>query len=73
MWRNLLFLIFFLSFAKLSGAEPLQFYAYSEDCTDHFNEACILCTPSKEYAATIAFTKHWKITYWINSRLWRPV
>ena len=42
----------------------VEFYAYVRE--DHFNPECILCTPSAEYAATIAFTKHWKITYWKN-------
>lgn len=44
----------------------VEFYAYEEDVGDHFNPECILCTPSEEYAATIAFTKHWKITLWKN-------
>lgn len=47
-------------------SKKVQFYAYREDKLDHFNKECILCTPSNEYAATIAFTKYWKITYWMN-------
>lgn len=55
----------FLFFLPLS-AEEIKFYAYAESVSDHFDPGCILCTPSKDYAATIAFTKHWKITYWMN-------
>lgn len=44
----------------------LKFYAYAESVSDHFDRECILCTPSRDYGATIAFTKHWKITYWMN-------
>ncbi len=44
----------------------LQFHAYLDNVQDQFNKQCILCTPSENYGATIAFTKHWKITYWIN-------
>ena len=44
----------------------LKFYADKENIKDNFNDECILCTKSKDYAATIAFTKHWKITYWRN-------
>ncbi len=44
----------------------IQFFAYASDVEDRFNSECILCSPSEDYAATIAFTKHWKITYWMN-------
>ncbi|MCH9631093.1 MAG: hypothetical protein S4CHLAM37_11060 [Chlamydiia bacterium] len=56
-----LFTLFSCSFAD----EKLQFFAYNEEAEDHF-EQCILCTDSTKYKATIAFTKHWKITYWKN-------
>ena len=45
--------------------KKVQFYAYAEG-KDRFNPSCILCTPAEDYEATIAFTKHWKITYWMN-------
>lgn len=48
------------------GEGKVHFYAYREESSDDFNKECILCTPSDRYAATIAFTKHWKITYWMN-------
>jgi len=44
----------------------LQLYAYRESVEDNFNEKCILCTESKDYKATIFFTKHWKVTLWRN-------
>ena len=45
---------------------PVMFFAYSNDVKDNFDQGCILCTDSKHYAATIAFTTYWKITYWKN-------
>jgi len=50
----------------LRDLTAVEFYAYEEDVPNRFNEACILCTPSHQYEATIAFTKHWKLTYWRN-------
>lgn len=58
-------LVGFLFLLPLS-AEEIKFYAYAESVSDDFDSECILCTPSKDYAATIAFTKYWKITYWMN-------
>lgn len=49
-----------------TSAKEVIFYAYQNEAVDQFNAECILCTPSDSYAATIAFTKHWKITYWMN-------
>jgi len=66
------FLMFILlsscSIGVLQGkeAEKVQFYAYALDAQDNFDKDCILCTESDAYEATIAFTKHWKITYWRN-------
>lgn len=58
-------LLSLLLFMPLASVE-LKFYAYAESVSDHFDRECILCTPSRDYGATIAFTKHWKITYWMN-------
>jgi diadenosine tetraphosphate (Ap4A) HIT family hydrolase len=44
----------------------IRFYAYLNVDVDSFNSQCILCTASKDYVATIAFTEHWKITLWKN-------
>lgn len=52
--------------AQVQPVETLQFYAYVGDVQDQFDQQCILCTASEKYAATIAFTKHWKIVYWKN-------
>jgi diadenosine tetraphosphate (Ap4A) HIT family hydrolase len=46
--------------------KKMEFYAYANPIQDRFDPTCILCTPTEDYAATIAFTKHWKITYWMN-------
>lgn len=45
--------------------DKLTFYAYRKEAEDDFQK-CILCTDSTAYKATIAFTKYWKITYWMN-------
>jgi diadenosine tetraphosphate (Ap4A) HIT family hydrolase len=65
LFLKLICLLPFCAFAN-SQEEKLQFYAYSEEVENNFNKECILCTPSDDYKATIAFTKHWKITYWMN-------
>lgn len=51
---------------QVQDVKKLKLYAYTHDVQDNFSEECILCTDSKDYAATIAFTKFWKITLWKN-------
>lgn len=60
------YFLFLLITSTLSAEDSLQFFAYKEQVKDNFNENCILCTENCNYEATIAFTQHWKITYWIN-------
>ena len=58
-------LLFSTLLAFVSCLSATQFFAVDGDVKDDF-ETCILCTPSERYEATIAYTKHWKITYWSN-------
>lgn len=48
------------------NVKKIEFFAYRNGVEDRFDPTCILCTPTENYAATIAFTKYWKITYWMN-------
>jgi len=64
--KKFILTLFFLFPIVLCGEDQVKFYAYEEEASDSFNRECILCTPAEDYFATIAFTKHWKITLWMN-------
>lgn len=62
MFRFLLLLLIAV-FSK-NQAEQLELFAYNVNVKDQIISECPLCTLPRDYAATIAFTRNWKIFLW---------